>query len=100
MCFITNFTWPKFDFSCRRRCGNSGLTPVTAILFGDEIIFITAATTVVKLSTLLLVRVVVPSLRIIVTFSQERGQKTGVLLCIQTNIVLEQRIVPKLYIMK
>lgn len=70
----------KFDFSRWRGGSDSSLASVNTILFGVEIILVPTAATVVELSALLLVRVVVPSLGIIVAFSQKRGQETGILL--------------------
>lgn len=72
--------WSELDLFGRRNCCECRLTPIKAILLGLEIIFVTAATAVVELSTLLFVGIVVPSLGVVVAFSQKRGQETDVLL--------------------
>lgn len=81
-----NITWSKSVLFRWCDGARSSLAPVKAILFGNKIILVPAATTIVKLSTLLFVRIVVPSLSIIVAFSQKRGQETGVLFCVWTKI--------------
>lgn len=62
--------WSELDFLYRSRCCERSLAPIKTILLGVEIIFVSTATTVVELSTLLFVRIVVPALSIVVALSQ------------------------------
>lgn len=72
---VGNVTCSKlFDLLPRRGWrGDGRLAPVDAILLAHEVILIPAASTVIELSAMLLVGVVVPSLSVIATLTQESG---------------------------
>lgn len=70
----TEFCSKLFDWLPRRGWrGNGRLAPVDAILLAHEVILIPATSTVIVLSAMLLVGVVIPSLSVIATLTQESG---------------------------